>query len=66
MMLQIAERNGRWFWRLYDTRGERNKLVARGATGYASWLAAKDYARYTWEGLRNIMEPREPRKSRKR
>lgn len=55
MMFQITDRNGRWFWRLYDTRGKRNVLVARGATGYKTYALARDYARYTWEGLRNCL-----------
>jgi hypothetical protein len=52
MRFAIRARNGRYFWRLYD---HRDKLVARSIKGYRSYVLCRDYARYTWEGLRNCL-----------
>jgi len=49
MELRIREVRGRYYWRLFDNR---ERLIARGATGYRTYELCRDYARFTWEGLK--------------
>ena len=53
MCLRIYECRRRWYWKLID---KNNCVIAKSLTGYRSFSLAKDYARYTKEGLANCLK----------
>jgi hypothetical protein len=52
MHFRVFQRRGQWHWQLRD---RRERLVARSLAGYRTFSLAKDYARYTMEGLQNCL-----------
>jgi len=50
MYLRVYEYRRRWFWKLID---KRDRIVAKSPKGYRTFSLAKDYARFTMQGLQN-------------
>ena len=52
MRLRVHGRRNKWYWKLYDWRGQ---LVAKSPCGYRTFALAQDYARFVRDGLSNCI-----------